>query len=163
MQQLSNEEIELFWSKYDEVGDCWIWNGHIKKNKRYTYDLRGDFWSKSDKKTYWVHRLAYMLTKGDIPKGMLIRHSCDNSLCINPDHLLLGTPKDNYDDMVGRNRAFFQKRTTCKYGHPWTEENTSYIYNSTLGYTLRRCKTCHARDRKKYREQRKLRLENGSV
>lgn len=157
------EETEYLWSHYDVVGDCWIWNGYIRKNKRYAYDQRGTFRSSRLKKTVWAHRLSYEITKGEIPKGMLIRHTCDNPLCINPDHLILGTPKDNHDDMVARGRAYYQTRTHCKYGHPWSEENTSYIYNPTLKYTLRRCKACHNRDRKKYRIRQRLREKNNPV
>lgn len=162
--QLQNIDWDTFlWSRYDKVGNCWIWNGPIKRNKKYIYDVRGQLYLPRVRKSLWVHRLAYELTKGEIPKGMLIRHTCDNTLCINPKHLLLGTAKDNYDDMVSRNRAFYQKRTHCKYGHPWNEENTSYIYNSTLGYTMRRCKTCHARDRKKYRLAKQARDRKNTI
>ena len=51
-----------------------------------------------------AHRLSYILMKGDIPKGMIVRHSCDNKSCINPEHLIMGTKKDNTQDMMNRNR-----------------------------------------------------------
>jgi len=52
-----------------------------------------------------VHRYVYRLYKGDIPKGMIIRHTCDNMKCINPAHLLLGTHGDNVRDRVERHRG----------------------------------------------------------
>lgn len=52
-------------------------------------------------------RYIYELNNGEIPSGMLIRHTCDNRLCINPDHLLLGTPLDNNMDKIKRNRQAY--------------------------------------------------------
>lgn len=164
MQQQLQEYIDHFWKQRDIVEGCWIWNGKIRYNNKYAYDMRGTLWWKPKKKTYVAHRLAYELYSGaEIPRGLVIRHTCDNPLCINPSHLLLGTMKDNHDDMVSRNRAYYQKRTHCKYGHPWSKTNTSYIYNPTLKYNLRRCKTCHARDRKKYLHRSKLQKKNIQV
>jgi hypothetical protein len=52
--------------------------------------------------TWRANRLAYTLTKGVIPEGMGVLHKCDNKLCINPDHLYLGTQKDNVKDLMER-------------------------------------------------------------
>jgi len=51
-----------------------------------------------------AHRMSFAVHKGDIPKGMMVLHACDNPGCINPDHLFLGTAKDNDSDcrMKGR-------------------------------------------------------------
>ena len=51
-----------------------------------------------------AHRLSYIFANGDIPKGGIIRHSCDNNSCINPKHLIMGTKQDNTQDMIHRNR-----------------------------------------------------------
>ena len=50
------------------------------------------------------HRLSYEDAKGRIPKGMIIRHSCDNTLCVNPSHLIRGSQKQNVADMDARGR-----------------------------------------------------------
>lgn len=51
-----------------------------------------------------AHRFIYETLVGEIPEGMLVRHTCDNRVCINPDHLIIGTAADNSQDMVSRNR-----------------------------------------------------------
>ena len=57
-----------------------------------------------NRKTILVHRHIYEECFGEIPKGMVIRHKCDNPLCINPEHLELGTQTDNINDMLSRGR-----------------------------------------------------------
>ena len=56
------------------------------------------------KKCLPAHRKIYEEMFGEIPKGQLVRHKCDNRLCINPEHLELGTFKDNMNDKVKRGR-----------------------------------------------------------
>jgi hypothetical protein len=57
-------------------------------------------------KAHGLHRVVYMLFKGEIPKGKCICHKCNNSLCINPDHLYAGSRKDNTQDMIKSNRYY---------------------------------------------------------
>lgn len=51
-----------------------------------------------------LHRWAYQTFNGEIPKNYQVRHTCDNKICINPNHLLVGTNQDNVNDKVNRNR-----------------------------------------------------------
>lgn len=51
-----------------------------------------------------VSRVVYSLKRGNIPDGYLVCHTCDNRVCINPDHLFVGTEKDNAHDMVSKGR-----------------------------------------------------------
>lgn len=52
-----------------------------------------------------THRLAYTVLKGPVPDGMMVCHTCDNPPCCNPEHLFLGTAKDNIGDCWAKNRA----------------------------------------------------------
>jgi hypothetical protein len=51
-----------------------------------------------------AHRVAWIAANGPIPDGMYVLHRCDNPPCINPEHLFLGTPQQNTDDMHGKGR-----------------------------------------------------------
>jgi hypothetical protein len=51
-----------------------------------------------------AHRVAYAMLVGPIPEGKVLMHSCDNPACINPDHLSIGTQKENIQDSIGKGR-----------------------------------------------------------
>ena len=78
---------------------CWIWPG-AKESAGYGHiRYYGEI--------YKAHRLSYEAHKGKIPKGQLIRHTCDTPSCCNPNHLLLGTVKDNMRDAIERGSFVF--------------------------------------------------------
>ena len=60
-------------------------------------------------KSMSAHRVSYALANGldpvDLTPQMIVRHTCDTPRCVRPEHLTLGSPKDNFDDMVDRNRV----------------------------------------------------------
>lgn len=87
-----------FKTKYT-VNDCgcWIWNSRSNKFRSCS------FWFKKERMT--AYRASYIMHKGEIPDGYVVRHRCDDPACVNPDHLELGTQKDNCADKVLRNRC----------------------------------------------------------
>lgn len=76
---------------------CWIWTASFNKQWGYgTFGFNG--------KNRLAHRVSYQLHKGEIPNGKIVCHQCDNVLCVNPDHLYIGTNQDNSNDVVRRKR-----------------------------------------------------------
>jgi hypothetical protein len=71
------------------------------------------------------HKWSYLAHYGEISDGMLVCHTCDNRRCVNPNHLWLGTHKDNSIDAAQKLRFFNQQKTHCKNGHSY-EGNTMY-------------------------------------
>jgi len=84
-----------------ETNGCWVW---YMAQDRDGYGLL-----RHRNRNRRVHRATYMLFKGKIPRGMLVRHTCDNPSCCNPEHLICGTHKDNMKDMRDRGRAASNK------------------------------------------------------
>lgn len=78
--------------------ECWKWQGSKHKTGY------GQLSHKKQRTVHKAHRLAYVIAKGDIPDGMMICHTCDNPACVNPSHLYAGTAKDNFKDMIERDR-----------------------------------------------------------
>jgi hypothetical protein len=56
-------------------------------------------------KMLYGHVVAYEHHKGTIPSGMVVRHACDNPVCVNPEHLTIGSHSDNHGDMMERGRG----------------------------------------------------------
>lgn len=84
-------------TKLDPIKGCWIWQ--LKIN-------RGGYGSVTYKnKTWTAHRLAWFLFNGPIPNGMMVCHKCDIRPCINPEHLFLGTHRDNMSDKLNKGRC----------------------------------------------------------
>jgi hypothetical protein len=95
-----------FWSKVDLAGasagnPCWEWTA---AKKRTGYGVIGDA-----RRGRWLltlaHRLSWELHFGPIPDGLCVLHRCDNPGCVNPNHLSLGTKRENTADMIHKGRA----------------------------------------------------------
>lgn len=107
----TQEFVDKFWSRVDKNGPqgCWDWIGHLNK------DGYGKISFKENKNTKKVlmscHRISYTLEKGAILDDSLVMHLCNRPSCVRPDHLALGTPKDNIAYAVSLNRMATGKRS----------------------------------------------------
>ncbi len=91
---------KFFWPKIIKTESCWFWTA-AKTHLGY-----GQFGIPTGRycKTAYAHRIAYSLSFGEIPKGLLVLHRCDTPSCCNPDHLFVGTNADNVRDRNSKGR-----------------------------------------------------------
>lgn len=152
------EGIESRCEKIPEAG-CWIWMGRTNMQGYGTLH-------KTDRRSaISVHRLMYALANGIpaafLPADLCVRHRCDTPTCVNPDHLTIGTWKDNIHDAAqrGRHAVAFQEIDgkvvgSCRNGHDLA---TAGIYDYGIvssGYRLRVCLECkRANSRNWYRRK----------
>jgi len=96
--RFTGSPTERFWPRVIKTDTCWIWNG-AKTPFGYGRLGVGEGW-------VMAHRFSWELANGPIPEGLFILHHCDNPPCVRPDHLFVGTLRDNTRDMTskGRNR-----------------------------------------------------------
>lgn len=95
----------------DRTDNCWLWNGQKDK------DGYGRF--KINRKVVRAHRFSYTREFGEIPEGLFVCHCCDTPNCVRPDHLFLGTAKDNNLDKIKKGRHRWGRIP----GRTWSKTN----------------------------------------
>jgi hypothetical protein len=103
-EELVEKMKSSFESFFDKSDGCWIWKGSRKGPKRLQY---GSFSFRDDNSV--AHRFSWFIYKGDIPHSLLVLHKCDVPLCVNPNHLFLGTHLDNERDKIAKGRHKCEK------------------------------------------------------
>jgi hypothetical protein len=109
---MNKEQIKRFWEKVNikSENECWEWTASCRSNGY------GAFRTKE--KTHGSHRLSYELTHGNITDNTLkVCHTCDNRKCVNPNHLFLGTQKDNMQDCKAKGRLVVDKGVKFQKGN----------------------------------------------
>jgi hypothetical protein len=103
-----DDYVRAFWASVDKTGECWVWRGPVARTSGLP---RGRFFMLGQR---WIaHRLSWWLQHGEIPSELCVCHRCDNSLCVRPDHLFLGTQQANVADMDRKGRRVSVRGERC--------------------------------------------------
>lgn len=95
-----------FWAKVRraDADACWLWVASAFKGGYGQFTAMSAGGDSRKQVHLYAHRVAWIVTHGDIPQGMCVLHRCDTPKCCNPDHLFLGTQDDNMKDAARKGR-----------------------------------------------------------
>lgn len=132
-------------------GGCWEWRGARNGHGYGLVSLH-----REGVKAARAHRVVYESRRGPIPRGAVLRHSCDNPPCVNPDHLKPGTHKQNMEDMAARGRSgvsYEARGGRCPNGHDVTSPDSFKVRMKPDGSSYRMCIECDRARKRRYAEK----------
>lgn len=101
---------EKFTNKIRRTKGCWYWTGYR--------GAQGYGRAPKVKEGFVLaHRIMYLVTYGDFPRDLCVCHRCDNPSCVRPDHLFLGTNRDNTRDRDRKRRGKLPNNSGERHGH----------------------------------------------
>lgn len=112
--------VRRFWMHVDKTEGCWLWKSIRTGNV--CYDKYGKF--EANHVIYDAHRYSWRMHYGEIPDGMCVLHECDVRPCVRPDHLFLGTKRDNNLDCKAKGRNARGEKNGCA---KLTEEQVTWV------------------------------------
>lgn len=100
MPKTNKSRKELFEEKFipEPNSGCWLWEGSLNSSGYGSFCI-------GEKETSLAHRFSYQTYRGEIPDDKCVLHRCDNRICVNPDHLWIGTNLDNVLDREAKGRG----------------------------------------------------------
>lgn len=123
---------------------CWLWVGRVDGAGYGAFSI-------GDGKQTGAHRFSYLVFVGAIPDGMLICHKCDQASCVNPDHLFVGSNRDNLIDCVNKGRHHHAMKSVCVHGHALSLARIRV----RGGRKIRECRECNRLAAISYRRRRR--------
>lgn len=122
-EHMTDKVKKRFFDKVNKTNNCWIWTGArtAYRPKRVLADpTLGYGVITVNNRPFYAHRLSWLIHKGPLIPGLVVDHLCDNSLCVNPDHLQHVTNTENTmrSPKHSKYTKYYWYKETCKWGHP---------------------------------------------
>jgi len=102
--ELALHQSVRFWRYVEKTDGCWLWKGGRCPDGYGKFAVTAPRGVTPKQKHFRAHRISYEMVHGAVPDHLVMRHDCDNPLCVNPAHLRTGTQADNIHDCIARGR-----------------------------------------------------------